>query len=390
MSLPKGLLPIYGTTLADMMGYTLLIPLLPEIARHYGATDIMVGALLSINAALAAVGAPIWGKTSDYLGRKFIILISQCCSLAGYLVLALAHSYWWIFIARVISGFGAGNIGAAQSYIADITREEQREQAYAVFGGVFGSAFILGPVAAGFLAHYGLQFPFYVAALLQAMNIVFTIFFLPSMRRRQRERTSFRETLRTALKPSISLLFARQFLFIFAVVYFLADFSLYLSHALHYDVGRVAWLLASAGVVGGIVSIGVVARLAKRIGDRSVAQIGFLLSFAAYGLVYWVRDLFWFVPVLVLWAIGAALISPIITTLLSERAPKGERGAILGVSDSVNSIALIIAPSIGSAIVGANARLIGILPAIAMLAALWIGPRMLRMPVQSASAQTTQ
>lgn len=373
LRLPRELVPIYGTTLADMLGYTLMIPLLPSVAQQYGASDFMVGMLLSIPAFCSAIAAPVWGKASDVVGRKSIILISQGFSLAGYLLLALSHSLFWIFISRIISGIGAGNMGAAQSYIADVTKPEQRDEAYAIFGVVFGSAFILGPVASGFLQHKGVAFPFFVAALLEAFTIAFTALYLPWIGRKQREESSIRRSLQAAMKPRIRIVFLRQFLFIFAVVYFLADFALYLHHALHYDVSRVAWLLAGAGLVGGLVQAIAVAPLAQRLGDRTVGQIGFGFCFAAYALIYWVQSLAWFLPVLILWAVGAALAEPTLMALLAKRAPKDERGAIMGLSDSANSVALILAPAIGTAIVGLNARLIGILPAVAMVAAMLAG-----------------
>lgn len=373
LRLPRQLLPIYGTTLADMLGYTLMIPLLPLVAEQYGASDFTTGTLLSIPAFCSVIAAPVWGKASDMAGRKRIILISQALTLAGYLVLAVSHSLFWIFMSRIISGIGAGNVGAAQSYIADVTKPEQRDEAYAIFGVVFGSAFILGPVTSGFLQHKGLQFPFYAAAALEVLNIVFTALFLPSVMPKSGETPSLKQSLQDIWQPRIRIVFLRQFLFVFAVVYFLADFALYLHHALHYDVARVSLLLAAAGIVGGVMQAIVVAPLANRIGDRAVAQIGFLLGFAAYGLIYWVKSFAWFLPVLILWAIGAALVAPTLMALLAKRAPKEERGAILGVADAGNSVALIIAPAIATAIVGENPRLIGILPAIAMLAAYFMG-----------------
>jgi MFS family permease len=383
LRLPRQLIPIYGTTLADMLGYTLMIPLLPSVAEHYGASDFTVGTLLSIPAFCAVVAAPAWGKMSDVAGRKRVILISQGLTLAGYLLLALSHSLFWIFISRIISGVGAGNVGAAQSYIADVTKAEQRDQAYAIFGVVFGAAFIIGPVTSGLLQHNGIQFPFYVAAGLEAFNIIFTFIYLPWVTREERKDVSFKQSLRDAMRPGLRVVVLRQFFFVFAVVYFLADFALYLHHALHYDVASVSWLLAGAGIVGGAVEGVVVAPMAQRIGDRVIGQIGFIFAFAAYALIYWVKSLAWFLPVLILWAIGAALIAPTLMALLAKRAPKDERGAIMGVSDSVNSLALIIAPAIGTAIVGENPRLIGILPAIATLAAYYIG----RKPVHTHGVQ---
>ncbi|MGZ3505358.1 MAG: MFS transporter [Vulcanimicrobiaceae bacterium] len=371
--LPRAVIPIYGTTLADTLGYTLMIPLLPVVARQYSASDVMVGALLSIPAFCSAIAAPVWGMMSDRLGRKNIIIASQCLSFAGYLLLAIAHSYGLILVSRVISGLGGGSLGAVQSYIADVTEEDQRDTAYAFYGAVFGLAFIVGPVASGFLLRYGFSIPFFVAAALELLNIVFTVFFLPWRNHRRREHLTLRSSLRAANKPSVRPIFIRQFLFIFSVVFFLSNFSLYLQHVLRSSVGQVSWLLAGAGVIGGIVLVVVVPPLAHRIGDWRVAQLGLGCSLIAYAGLVAVTNLYTFCLVLVLWAAGAAMVEPTLTALLSERAGEGERGTIMGVGDSINSIALILAPAMGSAIVGADARLLGVVPAVAIAVALLVG-----------------
>jgi len=375
VGLPKDVFPIYLTTFMDMLGYTLLIPLLPAMAKHYGAHDWMVGMLLSIPAFCATVAAPAWGKFSDRAGRKYIILIAQGFTLAGYTILALSHSLFWIYVSRLISGTGAGSLGAAESYIADVTDKKQRDRAYALYGAVFGSAFIVGPIAAGFLQRYGLQFPFFIAAALEVINIGVTFWLLPWRTREEREETTVKESFEAAWDPRVRLVLVRQFLFVFAVVYLLADFALYLDHAIHETVQRASWLLAGAGVIGGLTIVIAVTPLTKRFGDRIVGQIGFVLLFASYALIYFVQSLVWFFPVLVLWASGAAMAEPTLMAALAKRAPESERGALMGVSDSVNSVALIIAPAIGTAIVGERPRLIGVLPAIAVAAAWYLGRR---------------
>src|SRR5579871_4666231 len=274
--LPRALLPIYGTTLADTLGYTLMIPLLPAIIERYHASDVMVGSLLSVPALCSAVAAPVWGKLSDRIGRKPIIVAAQMLTLAGYLAQAMAPSLLWIFIARIASGCGGGSLGAVESYIADVTKEEQRDLAYSLHGAVFGAAFIVGPVTAGFLMKHGLALPFFVAAAIEAVNIVYTAILLPSRMQAARSKTSFAQSLQAANVPGVRRVLIRQFLAIFAIVFFLANFSLYLHHVLHSAVTQVGWLLSIAGGVGGAALILVVSPLAARIGDRGVAQIGLL------------------------------------------------------------------------------------------------------------------
>jgi MFS transporter, DHA1 family, tetracycline resistance protein len=380
--LPRALLPIYATTLVETLGYTLMIPLLPEIVKRYGASDVMTGSLLSIPALCSMIAAPVWGKLSDRLGRKSIILIAQLLTLAGYLMQALAPSLLWIFISRIISGSGGGALGAVQSYIADVTKEEQRDMAYSLYGAVFGVAFIVGPATAGFLIHRSLAVPFFVAAGIEVVTILITVLWLPSHMQRTSQ-TSIAASLKAANVPGVRLVLIRHFLAIFAIVCFLANLALFLHHVLGSPTSQVGWLLSAAGVVGGAALIFVVTPLAKRLGDRRVAQIGLFVSFIAYGMLVLVKDLAAFAILLMAWAVGSSMIEPTLTALLSVRAKRSERGAIMGVSDSINSVAMILAPAAGSAIVGANARLLGVLPAFAVLAAFMMG----RFPARTAKAE---
>lgn len=366
------MLPIYGTTLVETLGYTLMIPLLPAIVEQYHASDVMVGALLSVPALCSMVAAPVWGKLSDRMGRKTIILIAQSLTLAGYLMQAMAPSLLWIFVSRIISGCGGGALGAVQSYIADVTQEDQRDLAYSLYGAVFGMAFILGPVTSGFLIHAGLAVPFLIAAAIEAITIAITVAFLPSRMQRV-SRTSIKASLRAASLPGVRLVLVRHFLAIFAIVCFLANFALYLRHVLGSPISEVGWLLAAAGVVGGAALIFVVSPLAQRLGDRRVAQIGLLCSFLAYGLLSFVTKMWLFGIVLIVWAVGSAMVEPTLTALLSVRAKPAERGAVMGVSDSINGLAMILGPATGSAIIGLNPRLLGVLPAFAALLAFGLG-----------------
>lgn len=349
-----------------------MIPLLPVVVKQYHVSDVTVGALLSIPAFCSVVAAPVWGKASDRLGRKPIVIVSQILSLAGYLMLALSHSLFWLFLSRVISGCGGGSLGAVQSYIADVTEAEQRDLAYSLYGAVFGAAFVVGPVVAGLLMHDGLAIPFFAAAGLEALNIAFTALFLPKNEKR-RSKTSVADSLRAANVPAVRILLVRQFLAILAIVCFLANFALYLDRVLHESVSHVSWLLAMAGVVGGCAMLFIVSPLAARIGDRRVAQLGLALSFGAYLLLAFVWSVASFCVALVLWAVGSAMVEPTLTALLSVRAKSSERGAIMGLSDSINSVAMMIGPAAGAAIVGIDARMLGVVPAGAAVAAFVLG-----------------
>ncbi|MGB6740581.1 MAG: MFS transporter [Candidatus Cybelea sp.] len=175
----RALIPIYSITLVDVFGYMIMIPLLPYLAQKYGASGLLVGALLAIMAVASTIAAPLWGALSDKLGRKPIVTISQVISLIGYLLVAWAPSLGMLFVARTVAGIGGGNLGVTQSYISDVTDDRHRDKAFAAFGVVFGIGIVLGPIAGGILVKYGFWVPFVSSAAIEAVNIGLTLMFLP-------------------------------------------------------------------------------------------------------------------------------------------------------------------------------------------------------------------
>ncbi|HEY4439697.1 MAG TPA: MFS transporter [Candidatus Elarobacter sp.] len=368
------LVPIYGVTLIDVLGTMIMVPLLPYLAQRYGASGLTVGTILTTSAVAGTLAAPVWGSVSDRLGRKKIVLIAQCVSLAGYILLALSHSLAFVFVARAIAGFGAGGIGVTQSYIADVTTDDERDRAYALFGAVFGLGIVLGPVVGGSLIRFGFAVPFAVAALIEAITIVLTLRFLPATMPSGGAKASLRDAARfVAGDPAVRSLVVRHFLFIFAVTYFFAVFSLFLNRQLHVGPEVSSGLLACAGAIGGIALVVVVGPLAKRYGDWAVSQGGLALLMIAYTALAYAHYLWIFGAALALWAIGAASVEPTLTALLSKNAPKAERGAIMGFNDAASNLALIIAPALGGEAIDLSPRLVGVVPAAAVFLALLIG-----------------
>jgi predicted MFS family arabinose efflux permease len=369
------LIPIYGVTLVDVLGTMIMVPLLPYVAQHYGANGLTVGLILTTSAVATTVAAPIWGSVSDRLGRKRIVLISQLVSLGGYIALATASSLPMLFVARAIAGFGGGNLGVTQSYIADVTAEEDRDGAYALFSVLFGVGIVLGPVLGGFLIRFGFGVPFAVAAAIELITIGLTLRFLPERHAaHDAPRTNLREAAHTVLRnPHVRSLVVRHLLFIFAITYFFTIFGLYLKRVLGYGPELTSWLLAGAGAVGGAALVIVVGPLTRRFGDAAVAQAGLALSVVAYALLTVSGGIGVFAAALGLWAIGAACVEPTLTALLSKAAPVRSRGAIMGFNDAANSVALILGPALGGAAIDAGPKLVGIVPAVAVLIAFGIG-----------------
>ncbi len=368
------LVPIYGVTLIDVLGTMIMVPLLPYLVQHFGANGITVGAVLTTSAVAGSIAAPLWGSVSDKLGRKRVVLIAQAVSLVGYVLLALAHSLAFVFVARAIAGFGSGGLGVTQSYIADVTQERDRDRAYALFGAVFGLGIVLGPVVGGSLIRFGFAVPFAAAALIEFVTIVLTIRFLPSTTAAARGPGSLGEaTSIFARDAGVRSVVVRHFLFIFSVTYFFTVFSLFLKRELAVGPDVSSWLLAGAGAVGGIALVAVVGPLGKRFGDVAVSSAGLILLTLAYAALAYTRVLWAFGAALGIWAIGAASVEPTLTALLSRRAPPRERGAIMGFNDAASNLALIVAPVAGGAAIDLDTHLVGIVPACAAFAAFAIG-----------------
>lgn len=379
------LVPIYGVTFVDVLGTMIMVPLLPYVAQHYGAGGLGVGLLLTTSAVASTLAAPVWGSVSDRLGRKPIVLISQAVSLAGYLALATASSLAMLFVARAVAGFGGGNLGVTQSYIADVTEERHRDRAYALFGVLFGLGIVLGPVIGGFLIRFGFGIPFAVAAGIELLTIALTLRFLPSRKpERGAPRTNLRRAALTVLRDRrVRSLVARHLLFIFAITYFFTIFGLYLKRVLDYGPEMTSWLLAGAGAVGGVALVVVVGPCTRRFGDAAVAQAGLALNAFAYALLALPDGITTFAVALGLWAVGAACVEPTLTALLSKDAPAAARGGIMGFNDAASSLALIVGPALGGAAVDANPHLAALVPAAAVLLAFGLGLRRSESPRQA-------
>jgi DHA1 family tetracycline resistance protein-like MFS transporter len=372
------LAPIYGITLIDVLGYMIMIPLLPYYAQKFGASGVEVGALLATMAVASAVAAPFWGALSDRIGRKPIVLMSQAVSLAAYLLIAWAPSLAILFVARGVAGIGGGNIGVTQSYIADVTPEEFRDKAFAGFGVVFGAGIVLGPVLGGTLVHVGFWAPFVASAAIELINIALTVVLLPNVG--GKPQTGKIDVVRTAydiwLRPRIRSLILQHFLFIFAVTFFFSIFALYLKRALDFGPTQASYLIALAGLVGGVALWLGVGPLAQRFGDTMLSKVGLAVSFIAYALLGFAHNLETFIAVLVVWAVGASCIEPTLSALLSNTVPKDRRGAMLGFNDLMSNLGLMLAPALGGFVIDRNPALIGVVPALALLVALILAWRL--------------
>jgi MFS family permease len=358
------LLPIFLTVFVDVLGLTLILPLLPFYGEHFGATPLQIGFLLASYAVCQLISGPILGGISDRVGRKPTLLASQAGTFAGFLVLGSANALWMLFLGRIIDGLTAGNLTIAQAYISDVTRPENRTRAFGLIGIAFGSGFLLGPAISGFLAHrFGYSAPAFGAAALSLTSIVLTAALLPAKPALAGEpapagapapraavgRVDAIRTLFDRPLPRRRLLEFFAYTLSFSTL--IGGLALYLKRRFEFDVDKVGYLFAFSGLVGGLIQGGL-GRMAKRFGEERLALGGFGAMAVGYGLLGAAYDLPTLLVLVGVAAFGAAITRPALTTLLTKSVGRDEQGAALGVSQSLASLSQIVGPITATFLIG--------------------------------------
>lgn len=352
--MPKALLPIFLIVVVDVLAMAVIFPLLPFYAEHLGATPTQVGLLVSTFAVCQLIGGPMLGRLSDVTGRKPLLILSQIGTLIGFIILAYGRSLPMIFLSRVIDGFTAGNISLAQAYIADVTTPEQRTRSFAVIGIAFGVGFLIGPAMGGFLSQFSYEAPIFASMALSAVSIVTTWALLPDRRPSSDAPKRFTildwgtyaEYMR---RPNLGPLLWQFFAFIFSFSTFMAGFALFAERRFTWD-GKpygpreVGYIYAYVGVLGIILQGGLIGRFVRWFGDWGLVRYGFLFATVGFAALGWTYE---FAPLLVVAAIVAfstGVLRPALTSLITQHAGKHEQGGVLGLTQSLQSIASIVAP----------------------------------------------
>ncbi len=358
------LLPIFLIVSVDVLGLTIILPLLPFYAEKFGATPTVVGLLVSTYAFCQLIAGPILGRMSDRSGRRPLLLVSQVGTFIGFLILAYAGSLWVIFLSRIIDGLTAGNLSLAQAYISDVTKPEERAKSFGIIGIAFGLGFLVGPAISGFLSQFSYQLPIFAAAALSATSIVATYFLLPNNAPDSSGDTSARRlTLldwRTYAgyfrRPELAPLLWQFFAFAFAFSLFISGFALFAERRYTWGGERfgpkqVGYVYAFVGFLGIILQGGLIGRLVKAVGETKLVRGGFLAAAIGFALLGFTYSIPLLLVVSALATIGTGALRPALTSLITQKASRAEQGAVLGLNQSLMSISAIIAPFIGGLLI---------------------------------------
>ncbi len=348
----RRLIPILGITFIDIMGFSILIPVLPYFALHLHASPLTIGMLFSTFAGCQLLAGPIWGNVSDRIGRKAVLIISQIGATFGWALLAFSHTIGLVFIARIIEGISGGNISVTQAYVSDLVEPEKRSRAFGYIGGAFSAGFIFGPLIGFALLHYGgYAAPFLGAAALQFLTLIITIIMLPESRSRSPEEkvATFRDIGRSLADPNVAPVLWQKLAFSLGLYAWFAVLSLYLNAQFGFDLSRTMIFFSGWGVLSVVLQFSIVGPLSERFGDRGMSNIGIAASVASFALVPFARSWPMLIVVFVLFGFGMALANPGITALLSKSAPSNARGTILGVASSLDNLSGVATPPLSTA-----------------------------------------
>jgi MFS family permease len=368
------LLPIFLIVAVDVLALTIMLPLLPFYAEHFGASPTMVGVLVGTYALCQLVAGPVLGQISDRIGRKPVLAVSQVGTCAGLLLLAWAPNLTLVFVARVLDGLTAGNLSTAQAYIADTTPPKERARAFALIGIAFGIGFLVGPGASGYLAqHFGFRMPIFGAAGLSFLSILGTTLLLPnptndpsSPQAEQGPAAPGGRRLRILdwgaylgyfRRPALGALLFEFFLFTLSFAMFTSGAALfaerrYTLHGVPFGPKEVGYIFMYSGFMGIIVQGSLrQGALVRVVREPRLLVLGFAAAAAGYAVLGASHGVATLVLAATIASFGTGVLRPVLTSLITQRVDRTEQGVVLGLNQSLQSISQIVGPVVAGALI---------------------------------------
>ena len=341
---------VFLTVFVDLVGFGIVIPLVPLYAEAYAPTPLAFGVLMASFSAMQFLFAPLLGRLSDRVGRRPVLLVSLCGSVLGYLLFAFASSFAGLLASRILAGVMGANIGTAQAVIADVTPHGDRARGMGLVGMAFGLGFVFGPAIGGFAVRVSPALPGLVAAGLSLAAFTWAYFGLPETRpasaaaRPPRHWFPLRAVLHGFRRPVLGPLLLLTLLNTTAFANFEATFAQFARSRFGHDPSTISWLFVLIGVTGAAVQGGLIRRLVPLLGEARLVGIGttlLALSFAGFVLVPGQAGL---LALVVTTAAGSGLTNPALSGLLSRSTGADEQGEILGAAQSLSSLGRIVGP----------------------------------------------
>lgn len=373
---------LFAIVVVDLIGFGVVIPILPFYAESFGASATVLGLLLTCYAGMQFLFAPVWGRLSDRIGRRPVLLMTIAGTAVALLALGLARSLFWLFAARLLGGLFGANISVASAYITDATSEQERTRYMGLLGASFGVGFILGPAIGGLLAPLGYEVPMYFAAGLAAINWLVAWSKLGEPVRAEARpaapASGVARRWQALPRGPVLVLCVASFVFVFAMSQLETVFAFLMLDRFGWDAHQVAGILVMMGLISAAIQGGAIRRLAARFGERRLMVTGTVLLAPSLALVPAMDSIVWLLVPLAISSVGRALVQPSLLSLVSRAAAVHERGRVMGTFQSSGSLARMTGPLAAGLLydwrLGGPFWLAGLLMVPVLLIGLSLGP----------------
>lgn len=370
---------IFLTVFIDLIGFGIVLPLLPRYIERFGGEGAIIGLVIGSFSLMQFFFSPIWGRLSDRIGRRPVLLISNAGSAIAYAVFALAAivggkmGLLLVLISRVFAGICGANISVASAYIADITPVEKRSRSMALIGLAFGLGFIFGPAIGAFSAKYlGLAGPGWIASGLCAVNFILSIFILKEslnpLSAKAEQRPRLQQIVHTLRQPKLGGLIGLYFLATFCFTSFEATLPLLLSKTYHYDEIKLGFIFSFCGIIAAITQGGLIGALVKKFGDAKLISVSLIVVGLSLALMPLAGNILFLLVLLAIFSAASNINRTPTMGQISVNSPQNEQGAVLGVAQSAGTLARVFGPTYATALYGVNTNLSFIATAVLTIA----------------------
>ncbi len=351
------MLILFFIVLIDLIGFGLIIPLLPFYAEHFHTSAAVVGLVMATYSLTQFISVSLWGRLSDRIGRRPVLLITLAGAMVSYIMLGFATNLWMMFAARALGGIMAGNISAAFAYIADITTPENRAKGMGVVGAAFGLGFIAGPAIGGVLAgpdpvNANFQIPSFVAAGLSLTALLLAAVALKESlseeiraRIAAKPRKSIYSQLKGALAlPNIGLLIGLGFFAVFVFAGLETTFALWSESKFGWGPQQNGYIFAFVGLLGAIVQGGLIGPLAKKFGEKNLIVQGTVALAIGIGMIPFADSVGFLLVAMALAGYGFSITTPSLNSMISLQVSDEEQGGIMGAARSATIMSRVVGP----------------------------------------------
>jgi MFS family permease len=353
MSRPRSpLFVLFLTVFIDLVGFGIIIPVLPLYAEHFHASPVAIGWLTGIYSGMQIIFTPILGKLSDRFGRRPVLIVSIAGTAIGFALMGMATALPLLFVARILAGITGGNISIPQAYIADVTAPEQRSRAMGMIGAAFGLGFTFGPLIGGIMSRISYSAPFYFAAGLAVVNALLVYLILPESLSREHRASphadaSIAEVFRHGRGGMFAIVVATYFFLIAGFSIMTTLFALFTEKRFGYDARANGYLFGFIGILTVIIQGGMIGRLVKIFGEVTLTRVGMLLTTASLALLPLSGNLPFLLAVCAGLSFGSGFASPPLSGLASQMIDRSWQGRALGVMQSAGSAGRLLGPLLG-------------------------------------------